>query len=46
MLVFLAERVPLSTGAEGDDGDLVVFMDVNSTRRRVYGYVNAGVTVG
>lgn len=45
-LIRLAERAPLLSGAEGEGGDLVVFVDIDSTHRQVYGYAKAGAAVG
>lgn len=41
MLINLAERVPLLPGAEE-----VVFVDLDSTHRQVYGYAKQGAAVG
>jgi hypothetical protein len=41
MLVCLARRVPLLPG-----GEQVVFLDVDSTHRQVYGYTKQGAAVG
>jgi hypothetical protein len=43
-LIRLAERVPLLGAEQG--GDLVVFVDVDSTHRQVYGYAKQGAAVG
>ncbi|HET9656033.1 MAG TPA: IS1380 family transposase [Kineosporiaceae bacterium] len=46
MLIRLAERAPILSGAEGEGGDLVVFVDLDSTHRQVYGYAKQGAAVG
>ena len=46
MLIRLAERAPILSGTEGEGGDLMVFVDVDSTHRQVYGYAKAGAAVG
>lgn len=43
-LIRLAERAPLL--AAGPGGDLVVFVDLDSTHRQVYGYAKQGAAVG
>jgi hypothetical protein len=43
-LIRLAERAPLLTAGLG--GDLVVFVDLDSTHRQVYGYAKQGAAVG
>jgi hypothetical protein len=44
MLITLAMRTPLLPGADGDQG--VVFVDLDSTHRQVYGYAKQGAAVG
>jgi hypothetical protein len=43
-LIRLAGRAPLLAAGEG--GDLVVFVDLDSTHRQVYGYAKQGAAVG
>src|SRR5215470_9322949 len=43
-LIRLAERAPLL--GEGRGSDRVVFVDVDSTHRQVYGYAKQGAAVG
>lgn len=43
-LIALAGRVPLLPGSQGSDG--VVFVDLDSTHRQVYGYAKQGAQVG
>src|SRR5829696_1368315 len=43
-LIRLAERAPLLAAGQG--GDLVVFVDLDSTHRQVYGYAKQGAAVG
>jgi hypothetical protein len=43
-LIALAARTPLLPGADGDQG--VVFVDLDSTHRQVYGYAKQGAAVG
>jgi hypothetical protein len=40
-LIALAQRAPLLPGADG-----VVFVDLDSTHRQVYGYAEQGAAVG
>jgi hypothetical protein len=44
VLIRLAERAGLLAAGEGED--LVVFVDVDSTHRQVYGYAKQGAAVG